>query len=150
MQLHELKRNTPNKKSRRVGRGGKRGKTSGRGGKGQTARAGHKLRPEMRDTIKKLPKRRGYGKNRARTVHSERIRPATVNVGILEKLFSVDEKVTLESIFNKGIVRRVHGRIPPVKILGDGALTKKLSVSGCTFSTEAKKKIEAAGGTIKM
>jgi len=44
-----------------VGRGGKRGKTAGRGTKGQNARAGRKKRPELRDIIKKLPKRRGYG-----------------------------------------------------------------------------------------
>ena len=43
-----------------VGRGGKHAKTSGRGGKGQTARAGNKRRPELRDIIKKLPKNRGY------------------------------------------------------------------------------------------
>ena len=57
MQIHTLKRNTSNKKARQVGRGGKRGKTSGRGGKGQTARAGNKRRPELRDIIKKLPKK---------------------------------------------------------------------------------------------
>ena len=51
MQIHTLKRNTSNKKARQVGRGGKRGKTSGRGGKGQTARAGNKRRPELRDMI---------------------------------------------------------------------------------------------------
>ena len=48
------------KKDRLVGRGGKHAKTSGRGGKGQTARAGNKRRPELRDIIKKLPKNRGY------------------------------------------------------------------------------------------
>ena len=55
---------------RRVGRGqsSTRGKQSGRGGKGQTARAGAKIRPALRDIIKKIPKRRGYGKNRGRTV----------------------------------------------------------------------------------
>lgn len=55
-----LKREHPNKVARQVGRGGTRGKQSGRGGKGQTARAGNKRRPEMRDIIKKLPKLRGY------------------------------------------------------------------------------------------
>ena len=60
MQIHNLKRTHPNKKDRIVGRGGKRGKTAGRGGKGQTARAGNKRRPELRDIIKKLPKNRGY------------------------------------------------------------------------------------------
>lgn len=60
MQIHELKRAHKNKKDRLVGRGGKHAKTSGRGGKGQTARAGNKRRPELRDIIKKLPKNRGY------------------------------------------------------------------------------------------
>jgi len=60
MQLHNLKRQHKNKKDRIVGRGGKHAKTSGRGGKGQTARAGNKRRPELRDIIKKLPKNRGY------------------------------------------------------------------------------------------
>ena len=60
MQIHELKRKNKNKKDRIVGRGGKHAKTSGRGGKGQTARAGNKRRPELRDIIKKLPKLRGY------------------------------------------------------------------------------------------
>lgn len=60
MQIHTLKRTHKNKKDRIVGRGGKHAKTSGRGGKGQTARAGNKRRPELRDIIKKLPKMRGY------------------------------------------------------------------------------------------
>lgn len=60
MQIHNLKREHKNKRDRLVGRGGKHAKTSGRGGKGQTARAGNKRRPELRDIIKKLPKNRGY------------------------------------------------------------------------------------------
>lgn len=60
MQIHNLKRTHKNKKDRLVGRGGKHAKTSGRGTKGQSARAGNKRRPELRDIIKKLPKNRGY------------------------------------------------------------------------------------------
>ncbi len=60
MQIHNLKRTHKNKRDRTIGRGGKHAKTSGRGGKGQTARAGNKRRPELRDIIKKLPKNRGY------------------------------------------------------------------------------------------
>lgn len=60
MQINELKRVHKNRKDRVIGRGGKHAKTSGRGGKGQTARAGNKRRPELRDIIKKLPKLRGY------------------------------------------------------------------------------------------
>ncbi len=60
MQIHNLQRQHKNKHDRIIGRGGKHAKTSGRGGKGQTARAGNKRRPELRDIIKKLPKNRGY------------------------------------------------------------------------------------------
>ena len=61
MQLHTLKSKTKRKRSAQVGRGGTRGKTSGRGTKGQNARSGHKKRPEIRDTIKRIPKLRGRG-----------------------------------------------------------------------------------------
>jgi large subunit ribosomal protein L15 len=61
MQFHTIKRKNPNKKSKQVGRGGTRGKTAGRGTKGQNARSGRKKRPELRDTIKRVPKLRGRG-----------------------------------------------------------------------------------------
>ena len=63
MQFHNLKSKTKRKRSRQVGRGGTRGKTSGRGTKGQNARAGRKKRPELRDIIKRVPKLRGRGKS---------------------------------------------------------------------------------------
>ena len=63
MQAHNLQRKTKRQKSRLVGRGGKRGKTSGKGTKGQNARAGRKKRPEIRDFIKRFPKLRGRGKS---------------------------------------------------------------------------------------
>lgn len=63
MQFHTLKAKTKRKTSRQVGRGGTRGKTAGRGTKGQNARAGRKKRPELRDTIKRIPKLRGRGKS---------------------------------------------------------------------------------------
>jgi len=149
MQLNDIKRNTPNKKARRVGRGGKRGKTSGRGMKGQKSRAGTSGRPQMRDIIKKLPKLRGHGKNRSRTVNSSLIKPEVVNLSLLEKFFNSGDVVTAKILFSKRIVRRQKGRIPTVKILGTGNLTKKLTVSGCEFSKSAKEKIEKVGGTIK-
>ena len=89
MQLHELKPTTPKKSAKRIGRGGKRGKTSGRGHKGQKARAGNSTRPEMREIIKKLPKLRGHGVNRAKTVNAERVLPTVVNVGALEGAFKM-------------------------------------------------------------
>ena len=148
MQLHTIKPNTVNKKNAPVGRGGKRGKTSGRGGKGQTARAGHKIRPEVRDLIKKLPKRRGHGKNRARTVNSERTVYAPVNLGALEAVFKAGETVSPATLLAKGLVRRARGRAPKVKILGSGTLTKALVIDGCMLSTGARAAIVAAGGII--
>lgn len=71
MQFHSLKRKTPNKKSKQVGRGGTRGKTSGRGTKGQNARAGRKKRPELRDFIKRVPKLRGRGKSSLKSLQTK-------------------------------------------------------------------------------
>lgn len=150
MQLHALSPRTKNTKNAPVGRGGKRGKTSGRGGKGQTARAGHKMRPEVRDFIKKFPKRRGYGKNRARTVKTNRISDAVVNLAALEANFKGGEVVTPASLVAKGLVRRKKGRAPVVKILGTGSLTKALIVRGCTLSTSALGALTAAGGKIHV
>jgi large subunit ribosomal protein L15 len=148
MQLHTFTARTKNKKNPPVGRGGKRGKTSGRGGKGQTARAGHKIRPEVRDLIKKFPKRRGYGKNRARTVKGNRIRVSAVNVAALESLYKAGETVSPASLVARGLVRRAKGRAPVVKILGTGSLTKALVVKGCSLSESARAAITKAGGTI--
>jgi len=148
MQIHELKRENKNKTKRRVGRGGRRGKTSGRGHKGQKARAGHKLRPEIRDDIKRMPKRRGYGKNRARTVNPNRMIPTTVNVSVLDAHFENGAEITPAILKEQGIVRAQKGRVPAVKILGNGTLAKKLTVLGCSYSQSAKEKIEQAGGSI--
>jgi len=148
MQLHELQPKTVRKSTKRVGRGGKRGKTSGRGHKGQKARAGNSGRPELRDMIKKLPKLRGHGKNRARTVHSGRIRPEVVNVGTLEKIFDQEGEINPTILVSKELIVSKKGRALKVKILGNGDLSKKLVVSGCEVSASAREKIEAAGGSI--
>ncbi len=149
MQLHQLKRNTPNKKSKRVGRGGKRGKTSGRGMKGQKARAGTSGRPEMRDIIKKLPKLRGHGKNRARTVNSSIIKPKVINVSKLDSIFSDGDTVNPKILLDMKIVGRQKGSVPAIKILGNGEITKKLNIEKCDVSESACKKIEKAGGVIR-
>lgn len=141
MQLNTLKRSHPNKKARQVGRGGTRGKTSGRGGKGQTARAGNKRRPQIRDIIKKLPKLRGYRFNSGATKY------LPVNIGELN-IFEAGSVVTVDVLFEKKLIRRAGGVMPVVKILGKGELTKKLSIVGCKFSSSAKEKIEKAGGSI--
>lgn len=147
MQINTLAPKTPRITSARVGRGGKRGKTSGRGTKGQNARAGHKKRPEMRDLLKKLPKRRGHGKNRSRTVRN-RVPYATVNLAALEANFAAGEAVTPETLYKKGLVRARGGKISYVKILGTGTLTKALSVSDCVASSAATAALEAAGGSL--
>ncbi len=147
--LSSLKRPQSQKAARRVGRGGKRGKTSGRGGKGQTARAGNKRRPEWRDIIKKLPKRRGHGVNRSKTVRPK-VTAAPLTLESLERNFNAGETVTVKLLVAKGLVRRVSGGIPPMKVLGRGTLTKKLTiVKGITLSEGAKVAVEKAGGTIE-
>ncbi len=149
MDLSTLTRPHSNKTARRVGRGGKRGKTSGRGGKGQTARAGNKRRPEWRDIIKKIPKRRGYGVNRSSTVRP-RVPSAPLTLETLERNFNAGETVTITVLVEKGIVRRVSGKIPPMKVLSRGTVTKKLTIpKGVLLSAGAREKILAAGGIVE-
>ncbi len=102
----------------------------------------------MRGLLKKLPKRRGYGKNRARTVRSVRNSYVPVNLSVLEVAFMAGDAVTPETLYKKGLVSGRGGKIAYVKILGTGTLTKALKVSDCTASEAAQKAIEAAGGSI--
>jgi large subunit ribosomal protein L15 len=146
MQLHALTPNTSKAKRPPVGRGGKRGKTSGRGGKGQTARAGHKIRPEFRDQLKKIPKRRGWGRNRAKGVRRERLSYAPVNLAALAAFEG--PTVTPQLLMEQGFVRAQKGRAPKVKILGGGELKEKLAFKGVAFSASAKAAVEKAGGTL--
>lgn len=149
MDLSTLQKPRGQKVARRVGRGGKRGKTSGRGGKGQTARAGAKLRPEWRDIIKKIPKRRGYGVNRARTVRP-RIAVAPVTLEALAKHFAAGDTVNVKSLIDKGIIRRVSGNVPPIKVLARGDIAVKLTIDkGIQVSAGAKEKIVAAKGSVE-
>lgn len=143
MQLHELKRTTPNKSSKRIGRGGKRGKTSGRGTKGQKARAGHSIRPAVREELKKLPKLRGYAQK------SIQEKPFVVNVSDLERAFGAGEAVTPAILIERRVVRARKSSKAVVKVLGGGDLSKKISVSGCAVSASARAKIEAAGGSVQ-
>lgn len=143
MQLNQLKRVHKNRDEKRVARGGKRGKTAGRGTKGQKARAGHRLRPELRDIIKKFPKHRGYN------FKAFAVKPTPVNLAALELAFTAGDAVTPLILLSKKVVSKIGGRTPKVKILGTGKITKKVTVSGCLFSLTAKAAIEAAGGTVK-
>ncbi len=143
MQLHQLKPIHKKKNKKRVGRGGGRGTYSGKGLKGQKARAGRKLMPVIRETIKRYPKLKGY---RKKTISSKKV---VVNVGVLEKKFEKGETVSPKSLLEKRIIRRIKGRIPKVKILAKSDITKPLVFEKCLISQNAKNKIEKAGGTIK-
>jgi large subunit ribosomal protein L15 len=142
MQIHNLKRAHANTKKKRVGRGGKRGKTSGRGTKGQKARAGRKMRPEMRDNIKKLPKLRGY---RFQSINEK---PTIVTTGALGNALQSGEKVTPAVLSAHGLIASRKGIIPSVKILLRGDVGKSLRIEGCAISKGAREHIEKAGGSV--
>ncbi|MEI8062109.1 MAG: uL15 family ribosomal protein [bacterium] len=145
MQMHNLKAKTKRKTSNQIGRGGKRGKTSGRGTKGQKARAGHKIRPELRDYIKKLPKLRGHGKN---TNFSIQTKPVIINLGDLESVYKAGETVTPTTLIKKGLLSTAKGRNPSVKVLLNGTISIKLNIKNCTVSEGVKALIEKVGGTV--
>ncbi len=145
MNLHTLKA-TPGarKPRRRVGRGRASGwgKTSTRGHKGQMARKGHKVKPTFEGgqmpLVRRLPKR-GF-----KNVNRESYAP--VNLAALER-FAADSEVTVEVLRAQGLVR---GKAAPVKVLGTGEISRKLTVKAHAFSATAKTKIEAAGGTCEV
>ena len=143
MQLHQLKPSHRRKRQKRIGHGGKRGTHSGRGVKGQSARTGRKMKPIIRELIKRYPKLRGYKFKRVN------LKPAVVNIGILEKKFKSADVISPKVLLEKRIIRRILGRLPKVKILGSGKLTKKLIIEGCQVSKSAREEIEKAGGAIK-
>ena len=147
MQLHQLKPKHKLKKRKRVGRGGKRGTYSGRGLKGQRSRAGRKFEPAIRGLIKRYPKLRGY--RFKSKVKSQKLKIAILNLETLEKRFNSGEKITPEILLERKIIRRIKGRLPKVKILSRGKLTKKLIIEGCQLSKSAREKIEKAGSSIK-
>lgn len=144
MQIHQIIPKTKSRKGKYIGRGGKRGTYSGRGIKGQKARAGRKMRPEIRDLIKKLPKKRGY---RFKSFQKD---SAILSLDFLNKNFANNSEVTPKILAENGFVKTLGGKIPSVKILGDGEVDKKLAVSGCLISKSAKEKIEKAGGSVKI
>ena len=146
MSLHEVHENvTRHRKPTRVGRGlgSGQGKTSGKGHKGQRARAGWKASPVFQGggmpLVRRVPKR-GF-------TNSFALRIAAVNVGDLESEFDAGDAVTPESLVERGLIKVRHDLI---KVLGDGELTKKLSISAHRFSTSAKEKIERAGGSVNV
>ena len=142
MQIHEVKPSKKQRVARRIGRGGKRGTYSGRGMKGQKSRAGNKRAPRVRELLKKYPKMRGYRR-------SGRKKAISVNLAMLEKSFAKGETVNPGVLAQKKIARSIKGRTFAVKILGDGKITKALTIEHCTVSQSAKEKIERVGGIVK-
>jgi large subunit ribosomal protein L15 len=144
MSLHEIHKGVhKHTKPQRIGRGigtGK-GKTAGKGHKGQIARAGWKALPIFQGggspLVRRVPKR-GFTNTFAQTV-------AEVNVGDLEELFDAGASVTPEALQEVGYLKK---RFDLLKVLGDGELKKKLSVTAHRFSASARSKIEAAGGKV--
>ena len=138
MQLHQLKTKNKLKNKKRVGRGGKRGTTSGKGQKGQKSRAGHRIRPAIRDFLIRIPKLRG-SKNKPTSSKF-----VSVNLNTLEK--KIKEAVIDRQILIKYNI--VKGSEKNIIILGSGDLKRALEVKGLKVSQGAKKKIEEAGGKI--
>lgn len=147
MQLKDLRPNEGAKKARkRIGRGNSsgHGTTAGRGTKGAGSRAGKQKGPRFEGgqtpLAMRLPKLPGF-KN------INRVEYAPVNVGRLEEKFSDGDVVNTQSLIEKGIIKREYQL---VKVLGDGELTKKLTVSVDKVSKSAQAKIEAAGGKVDL
>ncbi len=138
MQLHTVRANKPGREKRtRVGRGGKRGTTSGKGTKGQKSRSGRRIRPAVRDLIQRLPKKRGYA-------NKPIFDSATViNLPDLEKVIGTINFISLEK------AKLIEAGVRKVKILANGEIKKAVTIEGIKISESAKKKIEAAGGTVK-
>ena len=145
--LHNLHPNpgaTRDKKRLGRGRGSGKGKTSGKGVKGQKARAGHHgARLAFEGGPMPMPRRipkRGF-KN------MNRVEAFPINVELLESLFESGATVDIDALRAKGIVPKL---VDTIKILGEGELTKKLTIKANRASAMAKQKIEAAGGSIEL
>jgi large subunit ribosomal protein L15 len=145
MQIHQIQSKTKRKRARPVGRGGTRGKTAGRGTKGQKARAGRKIRPEIRDIIKRIPKMRGRGKNSNLSIQG---RVVAINLTDISKAFSNGDIVTRKLLIEKGMIPAQNSGPSSVKVLGGGDMTKKITLKGLIVSASAKDKVVKAGGKI--
>lgn len=142
MQVHDLKPQFKNKLKKRVGRGGKRGTYSGRGIKGQKARSGRRIRPAWRDVLKKLPKKRGY---RAKTIKKE---IAILNLKTLEKNFPDKAEISPKILAEKRLIKKISGKLPTVKVLGEGKVEKSFTIKDCLFSKKAREALEKSGSRI--
>ena len=146
MKLHELTAVPGStKEAKRIGRGhgSGQGKTAGKGHKGQKARAGRGFRAGFEGG--QMPLQRRIPKRGFNNIFAKEI--SAVNVAALDKAFEDGATVTVESLVEKGLVKKAKDG---VKILGNGELTKKLNVSVHAYSEAAKQKIEAAGGKAEV
>ena len=146
MKLHELSPAEGSVKDgfrKGRGAGSGNGKTAGKGHKGQNARSGGGVRPGFEGgqlpLYRKLPKR-GFNNYRFAKKY------AVVNVELLNK-FADGDVVDFAALLNAGIIKNVFDG---VKVLGEGELTKKLTVKAAVFSASAKEKIEAVGGKTEV
>jgi large subunit ribosomal protein L15 len=146
MQLHDLFPAPGSRKDRkRVGRGhgSGHGGTSGRGHNGQLSRSGGGKGPGFEGGQNplhmRLPKLRGF-KNRFRTEY------VVVNVSRLDERFSAGDTVDIDAMYEAGLIK---SKTAPVKVLGDGEITKAITVKVDKVSAPARAKIEAAGGTVE-
>ena len=153
LNLSNLKPSQPRKGRKRVGRGlgSGKGRYSGRGIKGQKSRSGsHKMRAGFEGgqnpLYMRLGKQRG-GSADAMAVGPHRTSTAPVNVATLEERFDAGADVTPETLVEKGVLKNTK---TDVKILGNGDLKKKLSITAHAVSASAREKIEAAGGTVEL
>ena len=137
---------------KRIGRGmgSGKGRYSGRGIKGQKSRSGsHKMRPGFEGgqmpIYMRLPKQRGSTSKDAMPIGPHRTSTQPVNVRDLERVFDDGAEVTLDALVEKGLLKNLR---TDVKLLGDGELTKQLTITVHRASQSAKEKIAAAGGTV--
>jgi large subunit ribosomal protein L15 len=151
LNLSNLKPAQARRDRKRVGRGlgSGKGRYSGRGIKGQKARSGsHKMRAGFEGgqmpVYMRLPKARGSTSKDAMPIGPFRTSTVPVNVSALDS-FDDGAEVTLEALVEAGVIKNTK---TDVKILGNGELSKRLTVSAHGFSKSAREKIEAAGGTL--
>ena len=143
MKLNELESNKVNRKRIGRGPGSGNGKTAGKGHKGQNARSGGGVRPGFEGGQLPLYRRlskRGFNNYEFQIVY------ATVNVWDLER-FEEGTVVTKELLVESGLIKK---ELDGVKILGNGSLTKKLTVKANKFSSTAEEKIVSVGGTTEV
>jgi large subunit ribosomal protein L15 len=150
VKLHHLKPAEGSKtRKRRVGRGDKarRGAKAGRGTKGQHSRGSGKLPPGFEGGQMPLQRRQPKlgGSTKPSRARRDEITYAIVNVRTLEEAFAAGEEVSASSLKAKGLIAR---KSTHVKVLGDGDLTKSLTVKVDELSSSAHEKITAAGGTV--